>query len=121
MNTHIILSIFHILVVVPFLGYIFFNRASNPEWIYTSLFFVGIFLFIYQTYKSIIKYISKSSTLWVNLFHVLIVAPLLIYIGYKAKKTERGAYELLGILTFGALGYHLYNFILMIQVHNEDD
>ena len=34
----------------------------------------------------------------VNVYHVLFVAPLLIYIGYKNNKTEWGYYELLLIL-----------------------
>jgi hypothetical protein len=120
MNVHFIIAVFHIIVVVPFLLYIFHNRASNPEWIYTTLLVVGIFVLLYHTYKSIIKYIAKSPSLWVNIYHVVGLAPLLIYIGYKGKKTERPAYEVLGILGFGALGYHLYNLIMMLQ-NLEDD
>lgn len=45
----------------------------------------------------------------------------MIYIGYMSKKTPRPAYELLGLITFAALGYHLYSVVLMTQIHNEDD
>lgn len=120
MNVHFIVSLFHVLVIVPFLGYIFYNRAGNPEYLYTTLFAVGIFVLVYHFYKSLIKFVAKSPSLWVNLIHVLIIAPLMIYIGYYAKKTPRPAYEMLGIVTFGALGYHLYNMILMLQVHDQD-
>jgi uncharacterized membrane protein len=119
MNSHFVVALFHVLVISPFLLYVFFNRASNPEWIYTTLLIVGLFVLVYHAYKSLVKYYAKSSSLWVNIFHVVGLAPLLIYIGYNGKKTERPAYEILGILSFGALGYHLYNMIVMLQVHDD--
>jgi len=121
MDVHFILALFHIFLVVPFLGYIFINRAATPDYIYNILFFVGIFVLIYHIYKSLAKFSINSQTLWINVFHVLLVAPLLIYIGYNEKKTPRAAYELLGLLTSAALGYHLYNLILLSQVVDVDD
>ena len=120
MNVHFAVAVFHVIVVVPFLLYVFHNRASNPEWMYNTLLIIGIFVLLYHTYKGIVKYMAKSSSLWVNVFHAVALAPLLIYIGYKGKKTERPAYELLGIFGFGALGYHLYNLIIMLQNLNDD-
>lgn len=54
--------------------------------------------------------------IWVNLIHMLYVAPLLIYIGYREKFTPRYAYELLALIAFAALGYHTYNLILSMNV-----
>ena len=115
MNVHFVIAIFHIVIIVPFLLYIFHNRASTPDWVYNVLFILGIFLVVYHTYKMIKKYISRSPSIWVNVYHASAIAPLLIYIGYKGKTTERAAYEVLGIFGFGALGYHLYGLIMMLQ------
>jgi hypothetical protein len=120
MDPHFIIALFHIIAVVPFFGYIFYNRSSTQEFIFNILFFVGLFVLVYHIYKSAIKISSGSKSLWVNLIHVFIIAPLIIYIGYQAKKTPRAAYELLGLVTFSALGYHLYNIILMLNNNNED-
>jgi hypothetical protein len=51
----------------------------------------------------------------VNLLHVFLVAPLLLWIGYHEKKTERPAYDMLLIAAFGAFGYHLYKLIVVSQ------
>ena len=120
MNSHFIVALFHVLAIVPFLLYVFYNRAANPDWVYTTLLVVGLFVLVYHSYKSLVKLYAKSPSLWVNLFHVTGLAPLLIYIGYNGKKTERPAYEMLGIITFGALGYHLYNMVVMLQVHDDN-
>lgn len=110
-----IIAAAHIFVIVPFLGYIVYQKAGTPEWVYSLLFGIGLFVLAYHSYKSLVRWMAKSPSLWINLFHVILVAPLLIYIGYLGKKTPRAGYELLAIMTFGALGYHLYNLILITQ------
>jgi uncharacterized membrane protein len=110
----------HVLFIAPFLLYVFHNRASNPEWIYTTLLVLGLFVLVYHSYKALVKFFAKTPSLWVNIYHIVGVAPLLIYIGYTGKKTERPAYEVLGITAFGALGYHLYNMVVMLQVQDDD-
>ena len=77
---------------------------------------LGAIILVYHAYKSLLRYSSGSSMLWVNLLHVLYVAPLMIYIGYKEKNTPRSAYELLALIGFGALGYHLYNLVISINI-----
>jgi hypothetical protein len=109
-----------VLLIVPFFFYVFYNRASNPEWVYTTIFVLGLFVLVYHAYKSLVKFYSKSSSIWVNLIHFVLLAPLLIYIGFKGKKTERPAYEMLGLFTFAALGYHLYEMVVMLQVHDDE-
>ena len=121
MDPHFILSLFHIIFVVPFLGYIFIQRAATPDFIYNIIFFVGLFVLVYHSYKALIRLRASSSSLWISLIHVLLFAPLMIYIGYFSKKTPRAAYELLGMTTFAALGYHLYSLIVMTQVVNVDE
>ena len=57
---------------------------------------------------------------WVNLIHMLYVAPLLIYIGYYEKDTPRYAYELLALVGFAALGYHTYQLVVSMNVVMDD-
>lgn len=118
-DPHFIISIFHIFFVVPLFGYIFLQRAATPDWVYNLLFFLGLFVLVYHAMKSVYKFTAKSSSVWVNLIHVILIAPLMIYVGYNAKKTPRPAYELLGLATFSALGYHVFNVIRMLQTHDD--
>ncbi len=121
MNSHIVLATFHILVVVPFFLYVAFTRAANPEWVYNLLLGLGLFLFAYHSFKAAMRFISRSPYIWVNLIHALIIAPLLIYIGLYGKKTPRAGYELLLLVSFAALGYHMYNLFLEINVLTDKD
>ncbi len=111
-----IISIFHIACIVPLLLFVGFKRADTPEWLYHVLFGLGILVVVYHGIKAMMRYYSKSLVFWVNIIHVLLVGPLLIWIGYFGKKTQRPAYEMLLITGFGALGYHLKNMIIRTQV-----
>ena len=121
MDIHLLLAVFHIFFVVPLLLYVGFERAATPEWLYTILFGLGVILLVYQGSKAVLRYLARSSSAWINIFHVLIMAPLLLWIGYHGKKTERPAYELLLIAGFGALGYHLKNLIVITQTFVKND
>ena len=121
MDIHLLLAVFHIFFVVPLLLYVGFERAATPEWLYTILFGLGVILLVYQGSKAVLRYLARSSSAWINIFHVLIVAPLLLWIGYYGKKTERPAYELLLVAGFGALGYHLKNLIVLTQTFVKND
>jgi len=70
---------------------------------------------VYHGIKAMIRYYSKSLSLWINIIHALLIGPLLIWIGFFGKKTSRPAYELLLIAGFGALGYHLKNIVVQTQ------
>ncbi len=121
MNPHIVLSTFHIIVVVPFFLYVAFSRAANPEWIYNVLLGLGLFLFAYLAFKAAARFIARSPYIWVNLIHALLIAPLLIVIGLYGKKTPRAGYELLLLTAFAALGYHMYSLFLEINVLTDKD
>ena len=82
MDHHMILSLFHLLIVVPVLLFIGFQRASTPQWLYMSLLGIGGVVLLYHGIKFIVRYQKQSSYTWVNAIHVFIVAPLLLYIGY---------------------------------------
>lgn len=44
----------------------------------------------------------------VNLIHIFLVAPLLIYIGYQQELTPTLLYQVLMVLGVLVLGYHLF-------------
>lgn len=114
-STHIALNIFHIIIVAPFFIYVAIMRGQLVPWIFSALTGLGIVLLVYHGYKSIIKWKAQSPSLWINAIHALAVAPLLIFIGSKGYDTPRWAFELLAILGFGALGYHLYSIVMQIS------
>ena len=121
MDYHLLLSLFHIALVVPFFLFIGFQRAATPEWIYNVLFGLGILVLIYHGSKAIVRLVAKSPGAWINLIHVCILAPLMLYIGYNGKKTQRPAYEMLLMLGFAALGYHLKTLIISSQTFLKND
>ena len=120
-DTHFVLALFHIIFIIPFFLYIFIQRAATPDYIYNILFFAGLFILVFHTYKGLVRYSTNSLSLWINLIHIFIIAPLIIYIGYHGKKTNRSAYELLALITFGALGYHLYSLVKISQIVELDN
>lgn len=107
--------------MVPLFLYVAFQRAAIPNWLYTAILILGVIILAYHGYKSMVRARLMSPNLWINLVHVFYVAPLLIYIGYLGKNTPRPAYELLAMVGFAALGYHLYNLILSINSIQDTD
>ena len=99
--------------MAPVLIYIGVQRAGSFEYFRPELLIgASIALFLYHSYRCYKKLVMGDSSLWVNLIHMLVVAPLLLWIGYYGKETSRAAYELLLMTGFAALGYHLYNLAL---------
>jgi hypothetical protein len=115
MDKYFLVVIFHVAVLAPFLLWVGFNRAATPEWVYNVMLGSGLLVLLYHGYKAIGRLASKSPVVWVNLIHVLVVAPLLLWIGYNGKKTERPAYDMLLMIAFAALGFHLYKLIVISQ------
>ena len=113
--SHIGLSIFHIAIISPALLYVAIMRGQLSPWIFSLLSGVAIIIMVYHGYKSFIKWKAQSPSLWVNLLHIFLVAPLLLFIGSKGYDTPRWAFELLAMLGFASLGYHIYSIIGMVQ------
>lgn len=107
MDYHTSLHIFHIIFVGGLFLYIGLIQTSTPNLLLTSLLPLGILIMLYHIYRAYSK-LTENKSLWVNLIHILLVAPLLIYIGYNGTKTARLYYELLLMLGFAAIGYHGY-------------
>jgi len=111
----IALYLFHICVVFPLFMYLSVYRGFVPLWIYQCVVILGILLLLYHLYLVITKWKAHSPSVWVNIIHVVFIAPLLIYIGKNAYDTPAYAFELLTILAFSALGYNLYQIVLLVQ------
>ena len=121
MDKHLLLSIFHIIAIVPLFLYVGFQRAATAEWLYNFLFGLGLLLTAYHGVKGIMRLYAKSASAWINLFHAILIGPLLIWIGYSGKKTERPAYELLLMAGFAALGYHMKSVLFLTNTFLKDD
>jgi hypothetical protein len=112
MDHHTLLALFHVGIVAPFLIYVGVQRAATPEFVFNGLLGLAGAILLYHLYRAYSKWISGSSSLWVNLIHIVLVVPILLWIGYYKKETSRQAFEMLLLLAFSALGYHLYSLML---------
>jgi hypothetical protein len=110
MDTRILVYLFHIIIVGPLLIYVGIKRDKIPPIMFPILFYLGMFIILYHSYK-VYNNMKFGKSYWVNLFHILIVGPILVYIGFNREKTQRMYYELLLMLGFAAIGYHSYYLI----------
>jgi hypothetical protein len=110
-DAHIIVALFHLILVVPLFLFVGMRRMAVPEEVYQGLLVIGTFVLGYHLWRLSVKFRSQTSGQWVNLIHVALIAPLLIYIGANKKETPRYAYELLTMTGFAALGYHLITLV----------
>jgi hypothetical protein len=102
-----LVNLFHIIIVGSIFLYIGINREKTNGWLLNLIYYLGFIIILYHLYKSY-NYIKEGKGIWVNLIHIFIIGPLLIYIGYNGEKTERKYFEILLMLGFGAIGYHFY-------------
>ena len=109
------LYIFHILFVFPLLFYIAFFRGLVPIWVYTLLGILGIVILVYHSIMAFQRWKGHSPFLWVNIMHILVIAPLLIYIGKNDYSSAKWSFEILALLAFAALGYNLYKIVLEVN------
>jgi hypothetical protein len=117
LDQHFILAVFHLLIVAPLFLFIGFQRSSTPSWVYLAIFAMGALILLYHGFKLVVRAINHSEYAWVNAIHVVLVAPLLLYIGYHKKDTPRFAYELLLLLGFAATGYHLFSLVRLLEIY----
>ena len=99
--------LFHILLVGSLFLYVGIYRTTIPTLMYPILLGLGLFIIFYHIYKAY-SYMKLGKSYWVNLIHIILVGPLLVYIGYNREKTARLYFELLMMLGFAAIGYHGY-------------
>jgi hypothetical protein len=107
MDYNAFVHLFHIVIVGSLFLYVGINREKIYKPLFNILLFLGFFIIFYHLYK-IYGYLNVGKGIWVNLIHVFIVGPLLVYIGYNGEKTTRKFFEILLMLGFASIGYHLY-------------
>ena len=101
MNINFLVHLFHILIVGGLFIYVGIKRDKISKTLFSILFGLGIIIILYHLYKTY-NYIKEGKGYWVNLIHILLVGPLLLYIGYNGDKTARLYFELL-LMLFGAI------------------
>ena len=111
MNNHLFVHLFHILIVGGLFVYVGIVKKNIYEFLFTVLLGLGLVIILYHSYK-IYEYAKSSKSFWVNLIHVFIIGPLLVFIGYNKEKTSRKFFEMLLMLGFAAIGYHTYYLFL---------
>jgi len=110
MSSLTFVHLFHIIFVGGLFLYVGIHRTDIPKLMYPFLLGLGIVIILYHLFK-VYNYITNKKPYWVNLIHIFLVGPLLIYIGYNKEKTQRRYFELLLLLAFASIGYHGYYLI----------
>ena len=102
-----LVHLFHILIVGSLFLYVGIERTNIPSFMFPLLLGLGVIVILYHMFK-VYTYMKQGRGYWVNLIHILLVGPLLVYIGYNGEKTARLYFELLLMLGFASIGYHGY-------------
>ena len=110
MNKTFLVQLFHIIIVSGLFLYVGINREKISKTLFYILLGLGILIIVYHLFK-VYKYLKEGKCIWVNLIHIFIIGPLLIYIGYNKDKTQRLYFEILLMLAFASIGYHGYYLI----------
>ena len=114
MNIRILVHLFHIFFVGILFLYVAIYRDKNSQRMFSFLLGLGIFIIFYHLYK-VYNYLKIDKPIWVNLIHILIVGPLLIFIGFHKQNTQRLYFELLLMLGFASIGYHGFYLIQALK------
>jgi hypothetical protein len=112
-STHIASNLFyihliHIIIIGSLLLYVGIKGKTMPQFMYHILLVIGILILVAHGYSVISKYGQKNSGLWVNLFHIFIVAPVILLIGLKREQAPYYLFQFMIMLGFAAIGYHGY-------------
>jgi hypothetical protein len=101
---HTLIYLAHILIIGPLLVYIGNTYGVGlTTWILNTLIITGLLLTIFHLYLTFKKGVSSG---FIYLLHGLIFGPLLIYIGLTGSDGFWGAYSVLMMIGFAAIGYH---------------
>ena len=102
-------QLIHICLIGPLIIYVGTQRTKLPIWVFNFLIYLGIFIILFHSYKAYTK-ITNNKSAWNNLFHIFIVGPLLVKIGYSSLETPRPYFEFLIMLGIAAIGYNALYF-----------
>ena len=110
MNKMTLVHLFHLFIIGSLFLYVGIYKTTIPKIMFPMLLGLGIVIILYHMYKAY-NNIKHGKGFWANLIHIILVGPLLVYIGYHNEKTARLYFELLLMLGFAAIGYHGYYII----------
>jgi len=111
--------LFHILIVGSLFLYVGIQKTNICKWLFPILLVLGIIIIPYHIYKAF-KYIKMAINPWFNIIHILLVGPLLVWIGYYKEKTPKYAFDLLLMLGFASIGYHGYYLCKELQQNKKN-
>lgn len=105
LNTVIYLS--HIIIFVPLLLYIaYFGRKANPS-SFILVTILGVFTIAYHIIKLLPLFGKKvNMATWIYLTHILLIGPLLIYVGVSKGNYGEYVTYLLYLIAAGATLFH---------------
>lgn len=107
LSYHKKISLFHIIFVFP-LFYLVSKYPNNiPLFVYNALIFIGFYL-IYN-FRKYFKF--KNYHQFVYSFHLLVIAPLIIYIGKNKQKSSQYSFLTLKYMSYMTLVSHIYGFL----------
>ena len=107
MNSLTVVHLLHIFVIGGFLLYVGVQENNTPLWAYYVLLATGVVVFFYHIYLAI----KQKKEIPTRLFHILLIAPLLVWVGYKKKEATHEEYRFLVMAAFASIGYHAYAII----------
>lgn len=101
----IALQTFHLAIVGPAFIYVGLSKETLPDWVFQTLGVLGLIILLYHAYRAYTK-MAESKSPWINLIHIFLIAPLMLWLGYMKKEAGRKYFEMLMMLGFAAMGYH---------------
>ena len=102
-NRSLIVHLFHIIFVGGLFLYLGVRQNEAPSWLYPALMVLGVAIIIAHGLKLI-----KNRYSLISWFHVLIVAPLVIYIGRTGPHAPQLAYRFITAAGILAIADHAY-------------
>ena len=124
-----IINLIHIFLLVPLFFYVYYKGTSKDTsknatgtrdqeqglqpWLCYLLMGLAVISFMYHSYKLYLTVQGEGEKWkdWIYALHILVILPLLFYIGYNCNNTLRKYFELLLVVAFAALGYHSFNLV----------
>jgi hypothetical protein len=107
MKSYTLIHVLHIAIIGGFLLYVGISEKKTPVGAFHALFVTGIIVFLYHSYL----YYKDGEELATRLFHALLIAPLLIWVGVKQQEATHEAFRFVLMAAFASIGYHTYALI----------
>lgn len=104
-----LLFLFHIFLVTLIFLYIGFARKNIVNWFYYFVAILAIIIIIYHIYRLFTHGLKEK--FW-NYMHLLLIAPLLLYLFYKKANTPEYIYDIfigLGAASFAINLYFIFS------------